>query len=199
MGYHQAGFEVVGVDLEKQKRYPFEFIQSDAIDYLIANAHKFDAVHASPPCERFSTMTPKAYRANHPDLIKATRYFCKKKNKLFVIENVEGARKELVNPVKLCGSMFGLPIFRHRYFETNFLLVEPAQCKHDFTPILMTGRGMRIIDGKRASERKKEEVGQASGINWMSRDELNHAIPPAYTKYIGEKLLTHLHNAKVFL
>jgi DNA (cytosine-5)-methyltransferase 1 len=117
VGYHRAGFEVVGVDINPQPRFPFEFHQGDAIEYIREHGHEFDVIHASPPCQRFSEATPMERRDKHPDLIAPTREAMQATGKPYVIENVENARAELANPVKLCGTMFGLPIWRHRYFE----------------------------------------------------------------------------------
>ena len=139
MGYSHAGFEVVGVDIEPQPRYPFEFVQADAIEYVTAHGHEFDAIHASPPCQRYSTMTKGRWQdrvIEHPDLIAPTREALKVVGKPYSLENVEGARKELVNPVMLCGTMFdlktkgGSQLRRHRYFELSFpinFLVPPCQ------------------------------------------------------------------------
>ena len=130
MGYHRAGFQVVGVDIKPQPRYPFEFHQADALEYLAQHGAEFDAIHASPPCQAYSEATPMERRQDHPDLINPTREAILKTGKPFVIENVESARNRLVNPVMLCGSSLGLLIERHRYFEINpqmFILTNPCQ------------------------------------------------------------------------
>lgn len=201
MGYHIAGFEVTGVDIEKQKNYPFEFIQDDAIDYLIAHGHKYDAIHASPPCQAYSSTTRNENRSNHPDLIRQVRFFCRKQKKPFGIENVPGAKKNLINPVMLCGTMFGLDVIRHRYFETNFPLTAPRKCNH---------LRKTIEQGKKPDRAQQyhcvvghfsdvEFARAAMQISWMTRDELAQAIPPAYTRHIGEQLIKHLTHAKVSL
>lgn len=201
MGYYQAGFEVVGVDIEKQKRYPFEFVQDDAIEYLIANGYKFDAIHASPPCQAYSSSTPTQNRAKHPDLIKQVRFFCIKQKKPYVIENVAGAKRHLLNPIMICGTMFNLNVVRHRYFETNWPIDQVLKCNHIRTT---------VQQGKRPDRAKNyhcvtgnfsdiEFAREAMGIDWMGQKELAQAIPPAYTKYIGEHLLKHLYNAQIYL
>lgn len=209
MGYHLAGFtEIVGVDIKPQPRYPFTFAQADALEYLAAHGQEFDVIHASPPCQFYSEATPTAYREGHPDLIAITRAGLQATGKPYVIENVENARSELVNPIKLCGSMFGLPIWRHRYFEIHppvFLLTAP--CNHNRCPIAATiNQRARLVqvpvlctgggDGQRANRKthrprgKVEEIRWAMGIDWMVQEELTEAIPPAYTEWLGQRILS---------
>ena len=208
MGYHRAGFdEIVGVDIKPQPRYPFKFVQGDALEYLKECGHEFDVIHASPPCQFYSEATPIEYRKNHPDLIDKTREMLQAIRKPFIIENVESARGKLINPLKLCGSIFGLPIQRHRYFEIStrpFVLLSP--CKHEFgkvyafidgesrrvsIPVLCTGGG----DGKRTKRKTHrprqpvKEIRWAMQIDWMTQGELTEAIPPAYTEFVG-KIIT---------
>lgn len=192
MGYHKAGFDVVGVDNKPQPHYPFTFIKADAIEYALAHAHEYHAVHASPPCQLWSVMTPKTHRANHPDLIARTREVLTLTSRNFVIENVEGARHELINPLMLCGSMFGMRIRRHRYFEINTCheaLTLTPMCRHEKGCVLITDHGASSFNGH---PRKRTPVGikkEAIGIDWMTEAELSQAIPPDYTKFIGEYLL----------
>ncbi len=207
-GYQDAGFYVVGVDIKPQPRYiGDEFHQGDAIEFITAHGAEFDVIHTSPPCQAYSEATPTAYRESHPDLIPATRAALQATGKPYVIENVENARVELVNPVKLCGSMFGLPIWRHRYFEIYppiFLLTVP--CNHNRRPIAATiNQRARLVevpvlctgggDGQRAKRKthrprgKVEEIRWAMDIDWMVQAELTQAIPPAYTRWIGERLI----------
>lgn len=190
MGYHRAGFEVVGVDIKPQPRYPFEFHQADALEYLAEHGHEFDVIHASPPCQRYSEQTQPAYRENHPDLIAPTREALRTTGKPYIIENVEMARAFLINPLMLCGSMFGLKIWRHRYFETSpFWMMSPMSCRHDFDPILITGMGSTP---KRNGKRYKSPIAEkreAIKIEWMTTEEITEAIPPAYTEFIGRQLL----------
>ena len=194
MGYHRAGFEVVGVDIVNQPRYPFTFIQADALEYCATHGHEFDVIHASPPCQAWSKETAMQYRGNHPKLIEPTREALAATGKPFVIENVPGARHELRNPVMFCGSMFGLRVWRHRYFEFHpelFTLMPP--CNHSFVPVLVTGttrrKGCRRVDPPVALRRS------AMGIDWPMRVAgLDEAIPPAYTEFIGRQLWQALEN-----
>lgn len=213
MGYHRAGFEVVGVDIKPQPHYPFEFYQADALTYPLDG---FDAYHASPPCQRYSVMTNGRWqdRVNdHPDCISSTRQRLISTGKPYVIENVEGAISELITPVKLCGSMLGLgtkegnQLRRHRYFEcSNFWLLVPP-CNHNNGSVTGVYGG-----GQNPARRKPATIGvwghtggssnrdgliqfdtdarrEAMDIEWMSGNELSEAIPPAYTEYIGKYLM----------
>lgn len=198
-GYQMAGFRVIGIDIEPQKNYIGDgFIQMDALEflrrYLRGEFERADAFHASPPCQRWSDITPAAHRDKHPNLIAPIRNLLKATGKPFVIENVPGARKHLKNPIRLCGSGFGLGIFRHRYFElSGFEILMLPPCQHDFKPVYLTGstgnskspKGMGIRKDFSADAKR-----QASGISWMVTDELDEAIPPAYTHFIGKHLMT---------
>lgn len=194
MGYHQAGFtEIVGVDIEPQKRYPFEFVQGDALEYAAAHGHKFDAIHASPPCQFASIATPTQYRKNHTNYIPSTRKTLKTIGKPYIIENVPGARKWLTNTVMVCGTMLGLNLWRHRYFETwPFRLMSPGTCNHSKLPVLITGTTRRSPENGGRFDYSVAECREAADIDWMTRKELNQAIPPAYTEYIGRHLLAHI-------
>ena len=190
MGYSRAGFDVVGIDIKPQPHYPFEFIQADALEYIAQHGAEFDAIHASPPCQRYSVCTPTAYKDNHPDLIGVTRYALLTTGKPYVIENVENARSLLVNPLKLCGSMFGLNLWRHRYFELNGLwLMSPASCNHLELPVLISGTTRRSIEKGGRFEFTTQQCRDAADLQWMTRTEMDEAIPPAYTEFIGAHLL----------
>ena len=195
MGYHRAGFEVTGVDIVYQPRYPFLFVQGDALEYLAEHGHKFDAIHASPPCQGYSHLTPQASKGNHEKLIPAVRELCRKLGKPYVIENVAGAKRELETPVMLCGSMFGLRTQRHRFFEVNFPLEAPSQCDHSEIPLLVTtaSKASRELRFKLGMKPKSvENAPLAYGIDWLTFSELKEAIPPAYTQFIGEKMKASL-------
>ena len=183
MGYHRAGFEVEGVDIKPQPHYPFKFYQADALTYPLEG---YDAYHASPPCQAYTRLTEKKYRQNHPDLIAYVRLRLAL-HKPSVIENVPDAKDRLWHPIMLCGSMFGLPIWRHRYFEIQpeiFTLL--PHCNHGFAPVLISGSPRRKgVRTEPSTERRRE----AMDINWMTRTELDQAIPPAYTEYIGKYLM----------
>jgi DNA (cytosine-5)-methyltransferase 1 len=191
MGYHLAGFEVTGVDRAAMPRYPFTFIQGDALEYLAKHGHEYDVIHASPPCQRYSKSTPMKYKDQHPDLINPFRSLMSTIDKPYVIENVGGAASELINPLMLCGTMFGLPMQRHRYFEVpllseKLLLLPP--CRHDGYAVLITGSPRHLIDGKRARDYTIPEKQVAIEIDWMTEAEMTQAIPPAYTRWIGQQI-----------
>lgn len=134
MGYHRAGFEVVGVDNQPMPRFPFEFHQADAFEFLEAHGHEFDAIHASPPCQAYTALKGMwNAREGHLDLIPQTRAMLQSASKPYVIENVPGAPLDV--GLMLCGSMFGLgcgiaELRRHRLFESNILLFSPGHCNH---------------------------------------------------------------------
>lgn len=215
MGYHRAGFEVVGVDINPQPNYPFEFVQADALTFTIDRwgqwwsedvrcglygLGKIDAVHASPPCQRYSDLAHRnGNAADWPDLIGPTRARLAAAGVPYIIENVEGA--PLLDPVVLCGTMFpGLRVLRHRGFETNWPLATPPHGPH---PLVFTHDKrkahygqldqntafVQVTGGGNAAVANKSS---AMGIDWMRGAELNEAIPPAYTEWIGTRLLEHL-------
>lgn len=186
VGYHEAGFDVVGVDIKPQPRYPFEFVQADALEYLAA-ASGFDAIHASPPCQRYSCAAKRAGTTHrHPDSLPATRSSLNASRLPWVIENVYGAP---IDGLMLCGTMFGLELYRHRFFEVNWPLgpLGPATCHHVGKVYSVFGHG----SGKstRPDHGTVADWRRAMGIDWMTRDELAQAIPPAYTEFIGKQLL----------
>lgn len=213
-GYHDVGFDVIGVDLDPQPNYPFEFIQSDALWVLqclwqgdsVAGylTEDFVGVHASPPCQGDSVMSKSwnGKAAAWPKLIAPTRDLLVKLGLPYVIENVVGA--DLVNPVRLCGSMFDLPIERHRKFEASFLIPQPA-CNHarqrmlwpEGFPALRSDRSKpaRVVGiyGTGGGDAKDFDRWKwAMDIEWMkTKHELAESIPPAYTRFVGE----HLQNA----
>ena len=192
MGYHRAGFDVLGVDINLQPRYPFEFVQGDALEYLAAHGHEYDAIHASPPCQRYSTMT--ADPGRHPDLVPPTRVLLIAAGAPWVIENVPGS--PLIDPVRVCGSSFGLAVRRHRLFESNVPVTGTA-CRHapQGRPVGVYGsperkQYLRPDGAQRGTKARTLAEGHAAmGIDWMSWRELTQAIPPAYTEHIGRQLL----------
>ena len=194
MGYHRAGFEVVGVDIKPQPHYPFKFMWADAMTFPLDG---YDVIHASPPCQLYSTMTPKQTRKKHPDFLPIIAKKLQDCGKPYCIENVAGARKLLKNPFMLCGSMFNLPIFRHRFFEANFFVLTPS-CKHNFLPILVTTAGKNSCTARplqKGIRRKSIKYApEAYGINWMNYQELRESIPPAYTEWIGKQVMRKLKN-----
>jgi DNA (cytosine-5)-methyltransferase 1 len=185
-GYYRAGFEVVGVDIEPQPHYPFEFIQANALEYVYKYGARFAAIHASPPCQFASAMfnpCKPEKRLEHVNLIPQTRRALKAMRRPYVIENVKGARKHLFNPLMLHGSMFALPIFRDRYFEINpAIWFAPAVPRRDYTPVPINGSGAKFA--------LAADMASAVEIDWMTKMELRQAIPPAYTEFIGRHLMT---------
>ncbi len=181
VGYARAGFDVVGVDVMPQPNYPFEFIRSDALEYLTARGREFDAIHASPPCQAYSRATAwRGDRGRHPDMIAATREALAATRLPYVIENVQEARHHLRDPIMLCGSMFGLRVRRHRYFEVPWMPFElMPRCQHRRTDYSHDHGGKQTETTYRL----------AMGCDWMTAHEARQAIPPAYTEQIGKRLL----------
>lgn len=205
MGYYRAGFDVVGVDLRPQPRYPFAFVRGDALRPPV-RLESFDAIHASPPCQKYSAMTRGLWaHREHSDLVGATRDMLHATGRPYVIENVVGA--PLRNPLLLCGTMFGLctregsQLRRHRLFEVPSVLVMHPPCQHnEFSAIGVYGGGQhpqRRYGGQQSRRAPVQEGAvfgiearrHAMGIDWMSYQELSEAIPPAYTEWIGQQLL----------
>lgn len=203
MGYHRAGFEVIGVDKDEQPRYPFEHHSTDALEVLtelagtgMAFGRHIDAVHASPPCQQFTAYgrsDTKGWRDNYLDVLEPTRDGLIATGLPYVLENVPGA--PMVNPVQLCGSSFELDVRRHRLFESNIPLITPP-CDHSWqTPRFAPASNRKNL-------RSTVEVGvwripfevqkKAMGIDWMELRELSEAIPPAYTEHIGRQLIEHI-------
>jgi DNA (cytosine-5)-methyltransferase 1 len=195
MGYHLAGFEVVGVDIEHQPHYPFEFIQADALEFIAQHGHNFDVIHASPPCQPYS-VTASLSNGKHPALVKQVRAALLLTGSLYVIENVPGA--PLINPLMLCGTMFNLRVKRHRLFETSPVIwFPPASCNH-WSKIgengfcCIAGDGSGNSNKYPAHSRRVAAWQAAMGIDWMTKSELKQAIPPAYTKWLGERLIAEI-------
>ena len=193
MGYHRAGFDVVGVDIKPQPRYPFDFIRGDALEYGLTIAREnngvYDAIHASPPCQQYSPLKALQQGKTYPDHIAATRELLQKTGLQYVIENVPGA--PMFKSIVLCGGMFGLRTYRHRWFECNFMVMQLEHPRHVAKTSTKKRRacfdaGLHIsVTGDVGSY-----VGPACmGIDWMTGNELSQAIPPAYTEYIGRQLL----------
>jgi DNA (cytosine-5)-methyltransferase 1 len=205
MGYHMAGFDVVGVDIEPQPNYPFKFYQRDALTLDPRRIRaRFDAVVASPPCLGYTTLASRYPHIQHAKLIPATRDLLEATRLPYIIENVANARKDLIEPVQLCGSSFGLRVQRHRLFETNFDITTTPACTHEWQnrhrtyEIYMTKErggsrwsGAMPIHGTGYQLRTRDDWYRASvamGIDWMTRLELNQAIPPLYTHWLGRQL-----------
>jgi DNA (cytosine-5)-methyltransferase 1 len=193
MGYHRAGFEVVGVDIAPQPRYPFAFIQADALTFPPGG---FDAIHASPPCQRYTiAQNARGNAGAHPDLVAAVRGLLIATGLPYAIENVQ--RSPLRNAVTLCGTSFGLgaegfELRRHRLFECSFpVLVSPCVHSLPAAPVFGHGAGRDFMRryGRGFNAKAKAD---AMGIGWMTRDEVSEAIPPAMTEHIGHYLMAEL-------
>lgn len=187
-GYAKAGFEVVGVDLHPQPRYPFEFHQADAMTFDLSG---FDAIHASPPCQAYTVLGGREDLSHYPDLVDAVRERLQAAGVPWIIENVPGA--PLRDPITLCGAMFGLRSYRHRLFESSAQLVAPPHPKHEVR-VNRRGENRREHWANGGFITITGDVGvycgpEAMGVDWMSGNELSQAIPPAYTEYLGQQLL----------
>lgn len=189
-GYARAGYRVVGVDIDPQPRYPFEFVLGDAIALLPALVERYSPVLVvgSPPCQLY-TKAWRIQKNDHPDLVAPMREAFIATGLPYVIENVEGA--PLLDPLVLCGLMFGLKTDRHRLFESNVPLSAPPHPNCRALPKTKMGRA--FVDGE-----LRQYVGnfhgpaaarEDLGVPWMSRDGIRECIPPAYTEHLGQQLL----------
>jgi hypothetical protein len=196
MGYHRAGFEVVGVDIAPQPDYPFEFHQADALDHLADHWWRYDIIHASPPCQASTALTKGTNKGRvYVNLIPETRRMLRMTGLPTVIENVQGS--DLRRDLTLCGEMFGLGVIRHRYFEVEgYKATEPPHKPHQGRV-----RGWRhgtyydgpyvAVYGDGGGKGSVAEWQTAMGIDWTDdRKALAEAIPPAYTEHIGRQLIS---------
>jgi DNA (cytosine-5)-methyltransferase 1 len=206
-GYADAGFQVVGIDIKPQPRYPFVFGRADVLSVLddlirgvpvVFGSHgaihrsMIAAVHASPPCQHDSDCQ-RIQGNDHPDLIAATRDRLLELGVPYVIENVRGAVPKLIDPVMICGPMVGVEMYRHRYFETNWPLEQLAHPPHVHPQVKM-GRSPNLGEyiqavGNFSGVQQAREV---MGMPWANREGLREAIPPAYTSHVGRRLLEHI-------
>jgi DNA (cytosine-5)-methyltransferase 1 len=189
-GYARAGFEVVGVDIEPQPRYPFEFHQGDAVAFLLEHYREYDAIGASPPCRDHTALTSRVGKIGNDWLLPLTRAMLDATGKPYIIENVVGAPMRA--DVVLCGEMFGLRTVRHRLFESNIPMTGIPHPAGHRAPTATSRRRERWSAGWNVSI--TGDVGvyvgpAAMGIDWMTGDELSNAIPPAYTEYLGWQLM----------
>ncbi|WP_329300912.1 SAM-dependent methyltransferase [Streptomyces sp. NBC_00659] len=186
-GYDDAGFDVTGVDKDPQPRYPYAFVQADAIAFVLAHGGEFDFIHASPPCQ-FDSDCQRIQGNPHPDLIAPTRAALELTGRPWVIENVGGAVPKLRAPVMLCGPMFHVATYRHRFLEPGggFSLPQPYHPAHTVPQAKM---GRPIPPGHYG-----QFVGNFSGVDharrvmgvpWMNRDGIRECIPPAYARWTG--------------
>jgi DNA (cytosine-5)-methyltransferase 1 len=194
-GYADAGFEVVGVDVKHGKRYPFEYLRQDVMELDIDFLKSFDVIHASPPCQLFSSTkhlrNAQGKGSSKLDLVEPVREMLIASGRPYVIENVLGA--PLIDAVTVCGSFFGLKVRRHRLFESNLKLVG-TDCRHkeQGRPVGIYGSMRDEIPSGGKTAETMDQAKQAMGIDWMLWGELVEAIPPAYSKFIGEQVASQL-------
>jgi DNA (cytosine-5)-methyltransferase 1 len=198
MGYHRAGYNVLGVDINEQRNYPFEFVRGDALEFLgalvdrgmrLPDGRRVHAINASPPCQKFSAMSNcrPGLADDYPDLITPTRPLLQASGVPWVMENVPGA--PLRDPLMLCGAMFGLELYRHRLFESNVRIPAPLHPTHtkpaSKAAHWVPGTVMSVCGHVHPIAMAREVM----EIDWTTREELSEAIPPAFTAYIGRHLL----------
>ncbi len=191
VGYHRAGFdEIVGVDINPQPRYRFAFVRADALEYLEACGKEFDAIHASPPCQRFS-QAQRLQRRAHADLLTPCLQLLQRLGVPWVVENVVGA--PMPGAVVLCGLSLGVRVKRHRLFASSVALTAP-QCPsgHPGEWYTVFGGGAAKLKWDNRRRATAAEAKAAMGIDWMTRDELSQSIPPAYTEFVGRQLIANI-------
>ncbi len=184
MGFHRAGFNVVGLDNRPQPNYPFNFVQGDALNPPF-NLRDFDAVSASPPCQAYSRATAcRGDRSKHPDLIAPVRAMLRCAGVPYIIENVQEARMKMISPFMLCGTMFDMGIQSHRFFECSFPLTRlPGCCQH---------RPLTDLSRDHGAKQSESDYRTALGVPWMTVKESRQSIPPIFSQWIAEQLLQHL-------
>jgi DNA (cytosine-5)-methyltransferase 1 len=203
MGLHRAGYDVIGVDLDPKplSEYPFPHLCMSVLDLPLEYLKQFDLIWASPPCQAFSLGSQRWINSgerSYPDLVEPVREMLEASGVPFIIENVQGA--PLVDPIRLCGEMFGLRVLRHRIFEAGngLVLVAPAHRKHK-PPVVRPHASKPGVTVKRSwymtvagnggcsNSFKLDDWRAAMGIYWMSRKPLTESIPPAYSEYLGRQ------------
>ena len=199
-GYHKAGFDVFGVDVVQQQNYPYPMMVADAMTLPAAVFDQFDVIHASPPCQAYSDLAARNGNADAwPDLIEPVRAMLQATGKPYVIENVDGS--PLQDYVVLCGTMFPeLRVLRHRLFEANLPILVPPHRPHPRCHTLdkrkshygKTDEWKDFVSVNGGGNCTVAAARDAMGISWMTKKEINEAIPPAYTRWIGEQLITQI-------
>ena len=193
MGLHRAGFDVTGVDIRRQPRYPFRFAQADALRPPF-DLGDFDFIWASPPCQAFTTLRTMPRHGLHPDLIEPVRLLLKASGAHWIIENVPGA--PIRSDFALTGSEFGLKVVRRRHFESSFWSLHPFPWK----PRSAIKAGYQTVTGHAGGSSKRDGIiagntdarREAMGIDWMTAAELVEAVPPAYAEFIGRAAIALL-------
>lgn len=201
-GYHDAGFEVIGVDINFQPNYPYKFIKMDALEILEilgtsayqhwSEFNNIQVIHASPPCQRYSRMTQchPGLSETYPDIVEDTRELLVQTGLPYVIENVETA--PLKDPITLCAWAFGFRLYRHRLFESNMPISAPHHYPHT-VPASPAGKWKEgTIMSVAGHIAPMSLARQIMAIDWMTRDELVEAIPPYYTLHVGEQIMEAL-------
>lgn len=201
MGYHRAGFDVVGVDINPQPHYPFEFIRADCLSLNLDFLRSFDAIHASPPCQLYTRKTAtwgreRKHWTDHPDLLEPTRKMLEEAGRPYIIENVVGAPMRC--DVMLCGTMFGLRIIKHRQFELSFPVAYLLpECDHSDVYNPWQGKGRTAEKFREAQDTPwLPMAGGASRKAGISGD-LYNAIPPAFTEWLGAHLLQEISSKRL--
>lgn len=198
-GLQRAGYHVTGVDIRPQPHYCGDtFIRADAFEWLNDpdRLAAYNLIWASPKCQGISRLTPTRYKPNHENQLPRVLELLRAQPTPYIVENVEGAQSLMHDPIFLCGTMFDLEIWRHRWFEIgnvpDLFFLRPT-CNHDGHPILISGRGMRGVckGGRRPAEPLKATKMQGIGIDWMVTTELDQAIPPVYSEFLARQILNY--------
>lgn len=202
MGYHRAGFDVIGIDLHPRRCYPFECHQDDALEFLMASEWPvtFDVIHASPPCKTHSSINTlprpqmRLFDPN-PDLLTPTLELLRQRPTPWIVENVPAAKPMPASSVTVCGSAFGLKVRRHRLFASSVPLVG-TECDHaaQGRTLGVYGHGGGFMKG--AAIARRGEFADLLGMPWADWRGAAQAIPPAYTEYLGRQLIAHLDHVK---
>lgn len=190
VGYHRAGFEVVGIDIEPQSRCPFRFVRGDFFEHVEKYGYLYDFIHASPHCQPYSrlkALTTKSY----PMEIGRVREALRAAGVPYIIENVADALGHMQHPIMLCGTMFGGLYYRHRLFESNVLLWQPEHPRH-IERVRTSHKSTGTFAGAYGNFTGVERARQAFGVPWMTRDEIAQHVPPVYTEYVGTQMMWHL-------
>jgi len=206
-GYHASGFDVIGVDIVPQPLYPFAFSQGDVMHLLqclvdsgrpTIHGRRIDAIHASPPCQSYSTMSNR-FGSDEPELIDGVRDMLRATGKPYVIENVTGARSAMQSPIMIHGGELGMTVYRPRLFESNVILTPPPKAPVPKNPVAVYGRqpgNGRLLwtrnDGSELRAATLDEARVAMGMPWASWNGCREAIPPAYAEFIGRQLIEQL-------
>jgi DNA (cytosine-5)-methyltransferase 1 len=199
MGYARVGFDIVGIDIVPQPDYPFDFVQADALEPPV-DLDTFDLIHASPPCQAFSTMGNRWRNPRSPALIDTTRRLLETARVPYVIENVPGAVSALHNPIRLTGGSFDLAVNRPRLFELGgWYTLAPPPTRPERQPVGVYGKP----DGRRLWDRADGTVYRAWSsveqgarlleVPWMTDPSaIAESIPPVYTEWIGRQFLDQI-------